>query len=110
MYWTFSYDGKSYVSWGSPRLEPYKSQATNIKERYDINIYHGDMIGPNETACWLMQGDATLGLGDSIWLINYLRDVYRIKGRRRCNFKIISDGWVHDFYKNFIPKSFELVK
>ena len=110
MYWTFEYNGKRYASWGAPRIEPYRTFATSIKERYDIKVYNGEQIQPNESACWLMQSSNDLGLGDSIWLINYLRDVYRIKGRRRCNFKIVSGDWVHKFYSNFLPKSFEMVQ
>ena len=66
MYWTFEHNGQSYASWGSPRKQPYLSQAKNVKERYDIDIYSGAPIKSNESVCWLMQGDSTLGLGDSI--------------------------------------------
>jgi len=110
MYWTWDYNGEKYVSWGEPRTEPFKSNCTNLIAKYDIPIYNGSIIKPNESVVWMMQGDDTLGLGDSIWLINYLRDVYRIKGRRRCNFKIVSDSWVHNFYSNFLNKSFEMVQ
>lgn len=110
MYWSWEYKNNSYISWGSPRKEPFKSIATNIKERYDIPIYSGQQIKPEETAVWCMQGAEDLGLGDSIWLINFLRDIYNIKARRRCNFKIVSDKWVHDFYSNFLPKSFEMIQ
>ena len=110
MYWTFEYKGQRFVSWGAPRLEPYKTHAINVKERYDIPVYNGTQIKPNETAIFCMQGSNDLGLGDSIWLINYLRDVYRIKGRRRCNMKLVSGEWVHNFYGNFLPKTFDMVK
>jgi len=109
MYWSFDYKDKRYYSWGSPRIEPYKSESFNIRERYDVKVYSGSEIKSNESVVWCMQSDSSLGLGDTIWLINYMRDIYRIKARRRCNFKIVSGKWVHNFYRNFLPKSFEMV-
>ncbi len=109
MYWTFKYNNERFASWGSPVIEPYKSIATDIQPRYDIPIYSGQNIKPNETVVWCMQSSNKLGLGDSIWLINYLRDIYHIKGRNRCNFKIVSGKWVHNFYNFFVPQSFEMV-
>jgi len=110
MYWSFEYNKEKYISWGSPRIDPWKTYSTNIKERYDIKVYSGDVIKPNESVIWAMQGSTDLGMGDTIWLCNFLRDIYRIKARRRCNFKIVSGDWVHKFYSHFLPKSFEMVK
>jgi len=109
MYWTFTYKGESYVSWGAPRTIP-KGSFTNLKERYDIPIYSGAEIKPEDTVVWCMQGDNSLGVGDTMWLINYLRDVYRVKARRRGNFKIVSGEGVHKFYHQFLPKTFEMVQ
>lgn len=109
MFWSFEHNKQSYMSWGSPRLEPFLSQAINKKPRYDIEIYDGKHIKPEESVAWFMQASNDLGLGDTIWLINYMRDIYNIKARRRCNFKVVSGKWVHDFYKNFLPQSFEMI-
>ena len=106
MYWTFDYEGKSYASWGAPRRLP-ENRVTNLKSRFDMPIYNGAEISPDESACFLMQGDDSLGLGDSIWLCSYMRDIYNIKGRRRCNFVFVSSPWILDFYKNFLPSSFD---
>ena len=110
MYWSFDYQGESYISWGSPRSEPFSSGATNMKSRFDIEIYDGKMIEPSDKICFMMQGSADLGLGDSIWLINFMRDIYRIKSRRRGQFYLISGGWVLNFYQNFLPSSFNFVQ
>jgi len=107
MYWTFKYKGQRYASWGEPRRIP-KEQVTDLQSRFDINIYNGAQIKPEESVCFLMQGDDTLGLGDSIWLISFMRDIYRLKGRRRCKFIFVSSPWILQFYSNFLPSSFEL--
>jgi hypothetical protein len=108
MYWEFTFNNKKYISWGEPRREGWKDGAINLKPRYDINVYSGAQIKPDESVCFLMQGSADLGLGDSIWLCSYMRDIYRLKGRRRCKFIFMSSPWILDFYSNFLPSSFDM--
>ena len=49
MYWTFDYNGESYASWGSPRKDPCKAYAINKKPRFDVEIYSGKQIKPEES-------------------------------------------------------------
>ena len=111
MYWTFksNNDGKRYASWGSPRLLK-ESEVSDLQARFDVPIYDGRRIAPHESVVMMMQGDGTLGLGDSIWLISFMRDIYRHKARRRCRFVFCSSDWVLKFYSHFLPRSFELVR
>jgi len=76
---------------------------------YSVPIYSGQPIGRDESVLFMMQGDATLGMGDTIWLISFMRDIYRIKGRRRRCFGFASSKEIQDFYVHFLPKSFELL-
>ena len=108
MYWSWTYNNKNYISWGEPRLID-KISISNLKPRFDIKIYSGQQIKPEESVVFTFQGSSDLGLGDSIWLCSYLRDIYRIKARRKCNFNIVSSPWVHNFYKNFLPSSFNYI-
>lgn len=108
MYWSFKYQNKRYVSWGEPRRFS-KNEISDLKPSFDIHIYQGENIKRTDSVCFLMQGDSTLGMGDTIWLINYMREIYRIKARRHCSrFVFVSSPWMLNFYKNFLPKSFEL--
>ena len=109
MFWSFAYQGKRYITWGNPRTLPGIS-VTGLKARDDIQIYNGAHIQPNETAIWCNQCDYSLGVGDTMWLINYLRDVWRVKGRRRCGFKVVSGEPALRFYKKFLPKPFEMIQ
>ena len=107
MYWTWTKksDGQTYISWGKPRsINP--DEFTDLYERFDIQIYQGETISAGDKVAYCMQGDSTLGFGDSIWLISYLRDVYRIKARRRCNMHIFSSPDINRFCSNFLPISF----
>lgn len=107
MYWTWTHNNVSYVSWGEPRRVENKL-ITDLRPRYDVEVYNGKPIKSDETVTFQMQGDSTLGLGDSIWLINYIRDIYNVKCRRRARFICMSSKWIIDFYKNFLPSSFEM--
>jgi hypothetical protein len=108
MYWTFGYQGQRYASWGEPRRLP-EEQVSDLKPRFDVQVYRGEEIGRNDSICFLMQGDATLGLGDTIWLITYMRDIYRLKARRHCKrFVFVSSPWILNFYSHFLPDFFEL--
>jgi len=108
MFWTFEYKGKQYVSWGQPRsIEA--NLVKNLRSDFSVPIYSGAQIKPEETVLFSMQGDDSLGMGDSIWLISFMRDIYRIKGRRRCHFGFSSGKVIQEFYKNFLPKSFEFL-
>jgi len=93
------------MSWGEPRRAD-KNAVSNLKPRYDIEIYNGKPIGRDESVAFLMQGDSTLGLGDSIWLISFMRDIYSLKARRRAKFIFSSSPWILKFYGNFLPSSF----
>lgn len=107
MYWTFDYQGNKYCSWGAPRSLP-ENEISNLKSDFNIKIYNGAFIQPEDSTVMMMQGDSTLGLGDTIWLISYMRDVYRIKARRRGRFLFCSSPEINKFYSNFLPGSFEL--
>ena len=89
MYWSFKHNQVQYISWGQPRCIP-NNEVFDLKPRFDIPVYRGEEISSNDSICMLMQGDATLGLGDSIWLISFMRDVYRLKARRRAKFIFVS--------------------
>ena len=107
MYWSWTYNNKSYVSWGEPRRID-KEAISNVKARFDIPIYSGTPVGSDESIILSMQGSSDLGLGDSIWLISFMRDIYSIKCRRRARFLFFSSPWILKFYSNFLPSSFEL--
>jgi hypothetical protein len=104
MYWTWDLNNETYVSWGQPR-SVHKKMVDNLKPDFNVPIYSGKSIGKNEKVVFSMQGDATLGLGDSIWLISYIRDIYRIKGRRHCEIHVCSSEDINRFYSNFLPSS-----
>jgi len=104
MFWTFDYQGKKYVAWGQPRSLP-KDAVTNLEPDYSVKVYQGEEIKPEDSVFFSMQGDATLGMGDSIWLISYIRDIYRIKGQRRCKLDVSTSEPIAKFYANFLPKS-----
>lgn len=106
MYWTFDFRGKKYVSWGEPRSLP-KEKVKNLAPDYSVKIFSGQEIKRDESVLFMMQGDATLGLGDTIWLISFMRDIFRIKGRRRCRFGFASSKVIQDFYRHFLPKKIE---
>lgn len=107
MYWSWIHNNQSYISWGKPRRTE-ESLVINLKPRYDIPIYNGTPIKSEESIIFSMQGDSSLGLGDSIWLINFMRDIYSLKCRRRARFLFFSSPWVLKFYSNFLPSSFEM--
>lgn len=104
MFWTFDYKNIKHASWGQPRSIP-KEQISNLESDFSIKVYGGEAIRPGEKVLFSMQGDATLGMGDSVWLISYIRDIYRIKGRRRCRLDISTSEPIAKFYSNFFPKS-----
>ncbi len=106
--WTNKKDNQTYVSWGQPRSIP-KAQVANLKPDYDVKVYRGEEIKPAHSVIYAMQGDETLGMGDSIWLISYIRDIYRIKGRRRCELHVATSAPISRFYSNFLPKSIKLI-
>jgi len=108
MYWKFKHNGVEYYSWGAPRtLEPNEVQ--DVEADFSVPVYNGAQISPGETVLAMMQGDSTLGLGDAIWLINYYRDIYNIKGRRRCEFYFASGGPMQKFFSRFLPRSFHYI-
>jgi len=106
MYWSFKYQGKTYFSWGQPRALQ-EHEYSDLQPRYDVPIYSGQPISPGESVLFNMQGTSDLGLGDSIWLVNFMRDIYNIKARRRCDFYFASSEWTHNFYGHFLPSSFK---
>lgn len=108
MFWTFDYQGKEYISWGQPRSLP-KEEVSNIKSRFDLSVYQGEEIKRGESVLYSMQGDATLGMGDSIWLMTYLREIYNIKGRRRCQLDVATSESIAKFYSNFLPNAFNFI-
>lgn len=110
MFWTWKNkkDNQTYVSWGRPRSFP-KDLVEDLAPNYDVKVYQGEEIKTNEKVLYSMQGDATLGLGDSIWLISYVRDIYRIKGRRRCKLDIATSEPIARFYSNFFPSDIKFI-
>lgn len=109
MYWTFDHKGVTKISWGQPRSVP-KNEVSNLKERFDINIYSGEEIKPNDTVLFSMQGDSTLGFGDSIWLLTYIRAIFSQKGRRRCNMDIATSEVIAEFYSLFTPPKIKYIE
>jgi ADP-heptose:LPS heptosyltransferase len=93
------------MSWGQPRSIP-KDSVYHLQPDYSVNVYAGEKINREDSILYMMQGDSTLGMGDSIWLISYLRDIYRIKAHRRVPITICSSKTINDFYSNFLPSSF----
>jgi hypothetical protein len=80
---------------------------SELTPNYDIKVYQGEEIKPEHSLLYSMQGDATLGMGDTIWLISYLRDVFNIKGRRRCKLCVATSKSIARFNANFLPKNVE---
>lgn len=108
MFWTFKDRDTYYASWGACRQRENKN-ITDEKPRFDIPIYNGSPMKSGDSAVFLMQGDATLGMGDCIWLINYLRDVYSVKGNRRIDMNICSSPSINEFMRKFFPPSFNMI-
>jgi hypothetical protein len=108
MYWTWDHAGESMVSWGQPRSIP-REQVGNLQPDYSVKVYAGEEIRPEDSVIFSMQGDATLGMGDSIWLISFIRDVYRVHGRRRCRMDVATSETIGRFYARFLPSSIRLV-
>ena len=109
MYWTFDHNGVTKVSWGQPRSIP-KNEITNLKERFDVNVYAGEEIKPGDKVLFSMQGDSTLGFGDSIWLLTFIRAIFSQKGRRRCFFDIATSDVIGEFYSYFTPPRINYVE
>jgi len=79
MLWSFNYKNQTYVSWGKPS----RFDATDLSDcnpMPDYQLYKGET--PADNLIWLGQGISALGVGDCIWLMTYLRDIWRIKMRR----------------------------
>ena len=109
MYWTFEHQGVTKISWGQPRSIP-ANEVTNLKERFDVEVYSGKPINPGESVLFSMQGDSTLGFGDSIWLLTFIRAIFAQKGRRRCNFDIATSDVIGEFYSYFTPPKINYVE
>jgi len=109
MYWTFDHKGVTKIAWGQPRSLP-ANEVTNLKERYDIKIYSGDPIKPNAKVLFSMQGDSTLGFGDSIWLLTYIRAIFAQKGRRRCQMDIATSEVIAEFYSLFTSPKIKYIE
>lgn len=108
MYWTWRYKDQEWASWGRPRSVD-KNGISDIKPNYDIDVYQGGEIKRGDRVFFSMQGDATLGLGDSIWLISFIRELYSIKGRRRCQLDVATGKDVGKFFKMFLPKGVNII-
>lgn len=108
MFWTFKDRDQYYASWGACRQREGKI-IEDEKPRFDAHIYNGTPMSSGDSAAFLMQGDSTLGMGDCIWLINYLRDVYSVKGHRKINMNVCSSPTINKFMSNFLPKSFTFI-
>jgi hypothetical protein len=108
MYWSFDYKDKKYYAWGKPRVIA-ENEYSNLRERFDVEMYNGAFIEKGDKVLYSMQGSSDLGLGDSIWLISFLRDIYSIKSRRRAEMNIYTSEWVKGFWGNFLPKSFNFL-
>ena len=75
MYHQFDIDGKTCAGWGVPRsIEQTNCNAKKI----DRKIYDGDKINPGEKVLFTINGSSSLGVGDSIWTMQYLRDIYKL--------------------------------
>jgi len=105
--WTKREDRKRYISWGQPRSLK-KDSFHEATPDFNVEIYNGTPIEPEDSVVYMMQGDSTLGMGDSIWLITYLRDIYRLKGRMRCRMDVCSSPSINEFYSNFLPSGMNL--
>lgn len=108
MFWTWKYKNQEMVSWGRPRSIPAE-EVSDLKEDYKVKVYSGEDIHPGERVLYAMQGDATLGMGDSIWLINYIRDIYKVKGHRRCSFDVATSDTMATFYSSFLPGAINFI-
>jgi len=106
MYWTWKKqsDNKTYISWSQPRSMPQNSYY-DLNPDYNIPVYNGKKMRKSDKVVYCMQGDSTLGMGDSIWLISYLRDIYRILGKRKIELHICSSEWINNFYSHFLPST-----
>lgn len=108
MYWTFDHKGVTKISWGQPRSIP-KNEVSNLKERFDVKVYAGEEIKPGQKVLFSMQGDSTLGFGDSIWLLTYIRAIFSQKGRRRCKMDIATSDVIAEFYSHFTSPAINYV-
>jgi len=104
MFWTFMHQGTVKTSWGRPRSIP-ANEVSDLKPNYDVKVYQGEEIKAGEDIFFSMQGDATLGFGDSIWLISFLRDILTIKVPRRSSLHLATGVDIGNFYKHFLPSS-----
>ena len=104
MYWSFKRDNKVYASWGEPRSVP-KDSYTKLQPRFDIMMYKGEPIYSSDSIIQMMQGDHTLGIGDSMWIVSYLRGMWKNKDHNE-NFHFVTTEYKIPFFKQFLPDSF----
>ena len=103
MFHSFDINGKTCVGWGIPRA------IENIdcnKKKIDCKLYSGEKINPNEKVLFTINGSSALGVGDSIWIMQYLRDIYKTKSNSRADMRFVCSDWINEFYAKFLPRSF----
>lgn len=96
-----------YISWGRP---PSFNNENGIQYEplFSVNICNKQYVKSNESVLSIINGNPNLGVGDSIWLINFLRDFYFIKGHGRCKMHLYISEPYKDFFKSLLPKTFSI--
>ena len=101
MYHSFLLNTKTYVEWGKPG----NKEATDLKH-LTVEMYNGS-DRPEDVVC-LMPGNSACGLGDSIWMISYLRDFFHLKMHYKGSLEFCSSKAIINFYRQFLPIQIKL--
>lgn len=104
MFWSFKREGKEYVSWGQPRNV---DNFYDYMPRFDALVHYKEKIYPNDRCVSIMQGDGSFGVGDSIWLIQYYRLIYKHLLHTDSSFTFVSSKKYIELFGYFLPKQFK---
>lgn len=107
MFWSFKLNNERYATWGEPRNT---SGAADAMPRFDILVNNGEHIYPDDKSIVLMQGDSTFGVGDSIWLMSFLRLIWQQRHNKQGELYFCSSNKYLSLFKNFLPKEIKLIK
>ena len=107
MYHTYFYKDKHHVVWSYPFWLPNQYFAT-VKEK-KVKLYDGSPVKRGDKVLQLAAPDDGMAVGDSIWLISFLRDWYRTRGQRNCQMHVGIPPSSEALFKTFLPKNFKIV-
>ncbi len=106
MFHSFLSDGEKFYSWGQP-LGASLRHVQKLRPEPDVPFYAGETIKPDDSVL-LLTGTFKVALGDSIWLISFVRDWYRWRAQRRGQVRVGVSEISQPLYRAFLPQAIEL--